>query len=469
MKNKKNIFLAIDDKIENLISLKALIKEVFPDATILTAQSGENGLKLAHENVPDIIILDIMMPEMDGFEVCKRLKSDTLLNEIPVIFLTALKGDKESRYKALESGAEAFLAKPIDEIELFVQLRGMLKIRECNIQKTTKINKLESNLKEDAERYRTLIESTDDFIWVVDPIDYGLLTFNSAVSKYFKESRNLTIKTGMTPKDLFIECDADIWYEMYNRAISEGAVKIEYQTVYNNIILLLSLYPLKVSDKLIGISIFGQDITVLKQNQEKLEISNKKLIKNFQDSINAISKIGELRDMYTAGHQKKVTELACAIAYEMGYSDDFVMNIALGAMIHDIGKIYISSGILNKPGKLSDLEYQILQTHPTYGYDVAREINFPIQIPLMILQHHEHVDGSGYPQGLTGDQILIESKILAVADVIEAITSHRPYRPALGIDVALEEISQFRGSKYDCDVVDASIRLIKDKDFKFEI
>jgi putative nucleotidyltransferase with HDIG domain len=150
-------------------------------------------------------------------------------------------------------------------------------------------------------------------------------------------------------------------------------------------------------------------------------------------------------------------------------SDETISNISNGALIHDIGKIYIASDILNKPGKISSLEYQILQTHVEHRYEIIREIDFPPQVIEMIHQHHERMDGSGYPQKLTGDQIILESRILAVADVVEAMTSHRPYRPALGIDAALGEISLYRGIRYDCDVVDACVRIFNVNSFAYTI
>jgi PAS domain S-box-containing protein/putative nucleotidyltransferase with HDIG domain len=205
----------------------------------------------------------------------------------------------------------------------------------------------------------------------------------------------------------------------------------------------------------------------LMQQKEYLEISNKKIAHLLKQSINVISKIGELRDVYTAGHQNKVAELAIAIAREMELPDETIQNISYGALIHDIGKIYIPSDILNKPGKISNLEYQILQTHVERSYDVVKEIDFSPQIPTMIYQHHERLDGSGYPLGLTSDQIIIESRILAVADVVEAMSAHRPYRASLGIDAALVEISTNKGSKFDSDVVDICIKLFREQGFAF--
>lgn len=200
---------------------------------------------------------------------------------------------------------------------------------------------------------------------------------------------------------------------------------------------------------------------------EKLEQQRNQLAKRLEQSVNTISKISELRDPYTAGHQKRVAELACAIAAGLGLSDEAIHNINVGGLIHDIGKIFIATDILNKPGKITDLEYQILQTHAEHGYHIVSNIDFPADIPTMVYQHHEYLDGTGYPNGLAGDQISIESRILTVADIVEAITSHRPYRASLGIESAFAEIIRYRGSKFDPDVVDACLHLFKDEGFVF--
>lgn len=205
----------------------------------------------------------------------------------------------------------------------------------------------------------------------------------------------------------------------------------------------------------------------IETQHESLKETNEVLKKRLEQSINAISKVVELRDVYTAGHQKRVMQLACRIGSRIGMSEEAITNLSYGALIHDIGKIYIASDILNKPGKITSLEYQILQTHAEYSYNIAREMDLPQIILTMILQHHERMDGTGYPGGCKGDEIILESRILAVADVVEAMTSHRPYRPALGIDAALAEIRSGRGTKYDADVVDLCVSLFEEEGFSF--
>jgi PAS domain S-box-containing protein len=205
-----------------------------------------------------------------------------------------------------------------------------------------------------------------------------------------------------------------------------------------------------------------------KRAEEEREIALNKLQTSLEGSILIAASITEMRDPYTSGHQRRVARLATAIAGEMSLSDDLVKGIHFGATIHDIGKIAIPAEILSKPSSLSDLEFSLIRAHPQAGHEILKDIEFPWPIAQIVMQHHERLDGSGYPQGLTGDAILLEARVIAVADVVEAISSHRPYRPALGIDAALEEIERFRNTRYDPKVVDACVALIRDHGYDFQ-
>ncbi len=325
----------------------------------------------------------------------------------------------------------------------------------------------ENKIKHEVQRYDALIESTNDWIWVVDSKSFDLVLFNSSVADYFKRNHNIILRPGMPNDEMLSESRRILWRQLYTKAIKEGKFSIEYQTASENIHFLVSLAPVVIDDSIVGVSIFAKDISKEVHYKEELEASNIMLSSRLNQTINAISKIGEMRDVYTAGHQRRVAELACAIAKEMGLSEEKVNNIYFGALIHDIGKINIASDILNKPGKISSLEYRILQTHVDQSFDIVKGIDFPSQIISMIYQHHEYLDGSGYPKGLHGDQIILESRILTVSDVVEAMSSHRPYRAALGTQKALEEILMNKGKKYDKDVVDACVRLFIEKGFAF--
>ncbi|MCJ7655687.1 MAG: HD-GYP domain-containing protein, partial [Dehalococcoidia bacterium] len=182
--------------------------------------------------------------------------------------------------------------------------------------------------------------------------------------------------------------------------------------------------------------------------------------------IQLIATIVEVRDPYTAGHQRRVAELACAIAKEMGFSEERIEEIRMASLIHDIGKIYVPAEILSKPSRLTEIEFSMIKSHPQVAYDILKSVEFPWPICKVVLQHHERMDSSGYPGGLPGEDILPGARIIAVADVVEAMASHRPYRPALGLDKALEEISQKRGILYDTEAVDACLRVFNEKGFK---
>ena len=203
------------------------------------------------------------------------------------------------------------------------------------------------------------------------------------------------------------------------------------------------------------------DITERRQARERLAEA-------LDGSIHAIGKALEARDPYTSGHMHRVAKLAAAIAKEMGLEQQQVEGIYMGASIHDIGKIQVPAEILSKPSTLSDIEYNLIKIHPQVGYDILKDIRFPWPVADIAYQHHERLDGSGYPEGLKGDAICIEARIVAVADIVEAMSGHRPYRPSLGVDKALAEIESERGITLDSDAVDACLSLFNDQQFDFE-
>lgn len=201
--------------------------------------------------------------------------------------------------------------------------------------------------------------------------------------------------------------------------------------------------------------------------EQKIIQRDRQIKNSLIDFVGSLASIVEMRDQYTAGHQRRVADLAVAIAQEMNMSEQQIEGIRLGGMIHDIGKMRVPAEILSKPGRLSDLEYKMIQQHAEAGYDILKGGDFPWPIAQMVYQHHERMDGSGYPRGLKGADILMEARILAVADVVEAIASHRPYRPGLGNDAALAEISRGRGVIYEPAAVDACIKLFRERQYAF--
>jgi PAS domain S-box-containing protein len=205
---------------------------------------------------------------------------------------------------------------------------------------------------------------------------------------------------------------------------------------------------------------FLRDITFQRIAEDELMQTVEKLRKATGATVQAMAQTVEVRDPYTAGHQKRVSKIARAIATEMTLSSGMVEGVGMAGNIHDLGKISVPAEILSKPGILTDIQFALIKTHPKTGYEILKGIEFPWDIARIVLQHHERIDGSGYPQGLCGDDILLEARILAVADVVEAMSSHRPYRPALGIEKALDEVSSKKGKLYDPQVVEAFEKIL---------
>jgi PAS domain S-box-containing protein/putative nucleotidyltransferase with HDIG domain len=218
--------------------------------------------------------------------------------------------------------------------------------------------------------------------------------------------------------------------------------------------------------KPIGFRGIGRDVTERKRAEEVLQQTLASLRNAFGTTIQVMVSAVEMRDPYTAGHQLRVADIARSIAREMGLPNDKIDGIRLAGSIHDIGKLSVPAEILSKPTKLTDLEFSLIKEHPQIGYEMLKDVESQWPLAQIVYQHHERMNGSGYPRNLKGDEILIEARIMAVADVVEAMASHRPYRPGLGIEPALEEIEKNKGIVYDNAVADACLRLFREKNYK---
>lgn len=217
-----------------------------------------------------------------------------------------------------------------------------------------------------------------------------------------------------------------------------------------------------------GIEVVARDVSERKRREDEREEAFQRLRQAMNATVAAMTSAVEMRDPYTAGHQQRVTTVACAIAEELGMNGESLQALTLAGQVHDLGKIGVPTEILTKPGRITDTEYRLIQEHPQASFDLLKGIDFPWPVAVMAHQHHERLDGSGYPQGLTGDQMIPEARILAVADVFEAMSSHRPYRAALGMDAALDELERGKGTLYDTAAVDALARLVREKGFRLE-
>ncbi len=333
--------LAVDDTPSSLKLLTDLLSA--EGYKVRPAINGELALRAATAQTPELILLDANMPGMDGFEVCRRMKQEPKLSEVPVIFVSAL-SEMPEKLRGFEFGAVDYVTKPYQRKELLARVRTHLELH----------------------RLRNYLE------------------------------------------------------EM-----------VEQRT------------------------------RSLRQSEERLQ-------KTLLESVSAMSTIIELRDPYTAGHQQRVARIAEAIAHELRLPEKMIQGIRLAAVLHDIGKISVPTEILIKPSRLNDSELALIRQHATYGYNVLKEIDFPWPIAKTVRQHHERLNGSGYPDGLRGEEIMLEARILGVSDVIEAMASHRPYRAGLGMDAALAEIEKNRGVLYDPVVADTALRMFREHLFVLE-
>ena len=336
----KPLVLIVDDNPTNLDVLVAALEKNY---RLGIAKDGGKAMDFAEINRPDVILLDIMMPGMNGYDVCGELKESGTTRDIPIIFITALAAPEE-KLRGFEAGGVDFITKPFFAPEVLARINTHVSLK-----------KLKDSL----------------------------------------EHQNIVLEEKVQEKTAALK-------EMLGATIQTMALAVE------------------------------------------------------------------IRDPYTAGHQERVALLACAIGEKLGLGEEQIDAIRFAGVLHDIGKIRIPEAIINRPGKLLSLELEMIKIHPQIGYDLLENIPFPWPIAEIVLQHHEKLDGSGYPRGLSGDAILQEARILTVADVTEAESSHRPYRPTRGIDSALREILTHRGSLYDGDAVDACQELFLKDNFQFK-
>ena len=303
----------------------------------------------------------------------------------------------------------------------------------------------EQALRKSEEKYRFLVDNANDAIFIAQE---GLIKFpNPKTLEILGYSEDELIR--IPYMDLVHPDDRAILSAVRQKREGGKEVTTTYSIRVKNrageeIWAQIGSVPIVWEDQPATLN-FVRDITIQKKAEEELRNSLDKLRKITGATIQAMAQTVEVRDPYTAGHQKRVADLARAIATRMGLSPDRVDGIRMAGVIHDIGKISVPAEILSKPGLLTPLEFSLIKTHSQIGHDILKDIEFPWDIATMVLQHHERLDGSGYPQGVTGERILLEARILTVADVVEAMASHRPYRPSLGLDKALEEIKEQEG------------------------
>jgi putative two-component system response regulator len=347
--------LVVDDNPNNLHILCNMLEN--EGYRVRPALNGSLALRAIKSVLPDIILLDIRMPEMDGYEVCRILRQDPQTHDVPVIFISALQ-ETEDKVNAFKAGGVDYVVKPFQVEEVLARVHTHIALSRTRKALAAAYEVMESKVE---ERTRELFAAREE----------------------------------------------------------------QYRAAEN-------------------------------------------LKRSLVQTIEAMGLALEKRDPYTAGHQKAVSHIAVSIAHRLGLPEQQIDGLRLGSLVHDIGKIYVPAEILNRPGALSDAEMNLIRSHPEVGYEIIKGVEFPWPVAEMILQHHERLDGSGYPRGLKGEEILLEAQIMAIADVVEAMSSHRPYRAALGIEAAQEELRCHRGKLYDPDIVDAVLAILAEGNYQFD-
>ena len=326
--------------------------------------------------------------------------------------------------------------------------------------------KAEEILRESEERLKILFEYAPDAYCLSTP-EGTILDVNKAAFELFGYQKEEVIgktlmESGVISPEQFEGGTAATAY-----GPDEPIEMVLNRKDGTKVIVEMKTFPVEIKGQTLLLSI-ARDITERQQAKERLQQSLNKLGKAMNGTVQAIRLMAESRDRYTAGHQKRVAQLACAIARELGFTPEQIQVISIAGLLHDIGKIALPQEILSKPGKLSDIEFNLVKAHSQAAYDILTTVEFPWPIADIVIQHHERMDGSGYPSGIREDNILLEARILGVSDVVEAMSSHRPYRVAPGLDKALEEISRNSGILYDPSVVEACVGVFTEKAFAFE-
>lgn len=356
-----------------------------------------------------------------------------------------------------------------DTARAVTDAKGQVICYEGSIEDITARKRAEVALQESENRYRRLIEFSDELIFSIDRNGIFKTAGGTRLREFGLKPEDIV---GHSIENFFFKEQTSQYHERHRKVFESGkATTYEHTYEFAGVIRndMTILYPIKDEHgKVELIGVICRDISERKQVEEKLKQSFEKLQNTIKSTISAIARIVEMRDPYTAGHQQRVTVLAIAIAREMNLPEEQIKGLHIAALIHDIGKIYVPAEILSRPSNLNESELALIKTHSKIGYDILKTIEFPWPIAKIVYQHHERLDGSGYPEGIKNGDILLEARILAVADMVEAMSSHRPYRPARGLKSTLEETKKNKGILYDPDVVDVCLELFNKKNFKFQ-
>jgi response regulator RpfG family c-di-GMP phosphodiesterase len=526
---------------------------------VIQADNGRTGLEIFRQEAPDLVMLDLRMPEMDGLEVLGKITEES--PDTPVILVSGM-GTIGDAIKALKLGAWDYIAKPIHDMGVlehavdkaleraeFIEqrkryrehLESEVKKRTAEVeQRRAELEKAYTNIQQEVtvrKRAEELLSKINLELTMLSDCIHAVVRATDEQS-LIKQICQIIIEVGgyemawvgfaeqnddkdvrpvawMGRDEGFFETiniswdDCDRGRGPTGTAIRSGRPVVNANTAENKSILLLRgamlersfnssiALPLKYENKVLGVlTIYAKETQAFDTNEvdrlmglandlaygicalrtraeriqagKEIEQHMEKLQNALTGTIKVIASTVEVRDPYTAGHQRRVATLAKAIATEMDLTEHQIEGIFMAGVVHDLGKIYVPAEILAKPSRLNEIEFNLIRTHSQVGYDLLKTIDFPWPIAQIVYQHHERLDGSGYPRGLQADEILTEAKIICVADVVEAMASHRPYRPARGVEAALKHIKEEGGTLYDSEAVNSCLKLFSVEGFQFD-
>lgn len=560
------ILIVEDSPVEAEILRRSLVRAGF---LVIMAKDGAEGLQLARARHPDMVVSDINMPVMSGYDLCHAIKYDEALWNVPVILLTVL-SEAEDIMQAINSGADGYIIKPFDEFTLLERIQALLATpifrkraderRQEMVEYNGKpyaisggsqqllnlllsvfentlaqnrdltriqiqLNLLNENLDEQVKERTADLLRLNRALRTLSACDVALVqciseeellqnicrniveigehllvcvSFVSAKEKniprstvhhgdetVFQRVRELEQTTEYTSHCPLVkalderrvilcrlndapECSGLMLTGMGVKAIlvlplQHNGEAYGVLTIFSSQTEVFVADEIRLMEELAGDLAFGINSLRTREERDRAVAGElhaaTELRTALEETIAAVALTLEKRDPYAAGHQQRVARLASNIATEMGLTPPQVEGIHFGAQLQNIGTVAIPAEILNRPGKLTQLQFAMIKLHPQTGFEIVKDIPFPWPVAQMVLQHHERLDGSGYPQGLTGEQIMLEARVLAVADVLEAMMAYRPYRAALGMEEALDYLRAGRGTLFDATVVDACLRV----------
>ena len=463
MEEKVNI-LIVDDDEDTCWNLAQVFGRMGYETE--SARTGKETLEKAKEKFFNLTLLDIKLPDMEGIELIAPLKE--IHPDMALIIVTGYASLKTA-VLALNNGASGYITKPLDMDEMLSKVRDILEMQRLVIENRGLYQKAQKELTERKQAEEALLKAAEEWRYCFDALNEMMLLIDSnfRVQRVNKATarilgRKMGKILGQPCYRLIHGTESPPDYCPHVQVITTASPhNVEIEEPYLGRILDISVSPVMNKkgciDRIVEII---DDVTDRRHQEQKTIRLTQTLAESFKGTTEAITELVESRDPYTVGHSKGVAELATRIAQEMGMEKEEIQGIWVCAMLHDVGKAVIPSDVLNKPGELSDNELGIIKEHPKKSYDILLRIPFPWPVAEVVYQHHERLDGSGYPRGLKGDEIHIWARILAAADVLDAMTNHRPYRPALRLQDAINEIERARGTLYEEQVVDACAGLL---------